>query len=466
MAHSKQALLESADMAPVQGSVEIDVPIEALWDCFSHPQWWSRWNRCMFWAHNRELAPGQQLIWAFEPLRWYYLYRLPGIAKLVEVEEKRRVTWEVTALPGFYARHTYFMEDLGGGRSRFGSWEQAMGPTFRLLKRFWLAHFGFVKDRSLQGARLLELIYRQQGRLDGQTLRRRSPFRPLREMLRSASLLPMKHIELAPRVYAVLNGGGNSLVLQDGGEVLLVDPKMPPFAGLLRRWIDRRWAAPVRTIVNTHFHYDHTFGNGLYPQARIFAHRTAPELMRQRDRAWWRGHPEGLPAAENLVDEGCTLQVGQQEIALHHSGRGHTASDLWLTFRRGPVEIVATGDVASLSVYPFFDVGAGGADVLNMIRLLRHWAQTYPQAIFVPGHGPLARAADLQAHADYLAFLYDSVAAARAAGLSREEAVRQVDLAYFGLFNVPIFHYGWSFLSARSNVEAIYQLQERSAGLL
>ena len=124
----------------------------------------------MFWVHNSDLQPGQELIWVFEPIRRWYLYKLPARARIVELESQHKVTWEVTFIPGFYARHTYSMEDLGAGRTRFGSWEKAMGPIFRLLRVFWLAHFVFVKERSLLGAQTLETIYREKGSLHPQHL--------------------------------------------------------------------------------------------------------------------------------------------------------------------------------------------------------------------------------------------------------------------------------------------------------
>jgi len=459
VAYNAQTLAQSTDMAPVQGTVEVAIPADVLWRCFTRADQWPRWNRCMFWAANRDLKQGDRLLWAFEPLRRWLPYKLPGIAELVEVEPGRQVTWEVTAVPGFFARHSYTVEDLGDGRSRFGSWEKAMGPSFRLLERFWVAHFEFVKDRSLQGARLLEQIYRTQGDLD--TIPRRNLLQPVREVVRAAGLLRLQVEQIAGGVYAVLGGGGNSLVVHDGGEVLVVDPKMPPFAGRLKGWIEETFDAPVTTVVNTHFHYDHTQGNDLYPGARIIAHADAPGLMARRDADWWQEHPAGMPAAGELVAAERRLAVGNQEVRLMVGGRGHTTTDLWLYLERDGQQIVATGDVASLSVYPFFDLGEGGADVPNMIRRLRQWAEDYPEAVFVPGHGPVATADDLLAHASFQAFLYDSVAGCRAAGLSEAETVRNIDLALFDLFIVPMFHYDHLALSSRSNIRAMYRLQER-----
>src|SRR6266699_647787 len=139
-------LAESEGMIPVQGAVDVDVPLATLWDFFTHADWWPSWNRCFFWAKNRSLVKGLQLVWVFQPIRWWYPYKMFAIAKIVELEERRRVTWEVTALPGFYARHTYHVEELGNGRSRFGSYEKAMGWSFHLFRWFWIPHFIFVKD--------------------------------------------------------------------------------------------------------------------------------------------------------------------------------------------------------------------------------------------------------------------------------------------------------------------------------
>jgi hypothetical protein len=164
------ALAASTAMEPVAGTVDVDIPADKLWAAFSRPDLWPRWNRCMLFVRNRELVLGDHLVWAFEPIEWWLIYKLPAIATIVDLDPDRKVTWEITAVPGFYARHSFTVEDLGGGRSRFGSWEQAMGPTLEATKAFWIAHFSFVRDASLEGARLLEDIYQEHGSLDEELL--------------------------------------------------------------------------------------------------------------------------------------------------------------------------------------------------------------------------------------------------------------------------------------------------------
>src|SRR5947209_16696955 len=402
-------LAESNDMTPVQGVVEVDIPIEVLWESFAHANDWSGWNKCFFWVGNRDLVQGQQLIWCFQPIRWWYLYKMPAIAKIVEVEKYRKVTWEVVALPGFYARHTYHMEDLGNGRSRFGSWEQAMGWSFRPMKKFWLAHFVFVKDRSLEGARRLEAIYRQRGTLNEQVLPRKNylPF------LLSLLLLPLllvaavvyrfyrtymrlNAVKLAPDVHAVFGGGGNSLIVKDGKDVLLVDTKFPPASGWLRNWISRNIGSPVTKIVNTHYHYDHTQGNILYPDAQIIAHKNVPTFMMDQEGDWWNSRRSGIPAV--LLDDGShRLSVGKQKAVLTHPNIAHTHGDLWVHLPKQ--NIIATGDLLFHTYYRFFDQSEGGTVIPRLIKEVRNLADTHPTALFMPGHGPLADARALHRYA-------------------------------------------------------------------
>jgi len=142
---------------PVEGSIELDIPVERLWQIFRHVRLWARWNRSIWMAGvtGGQLAEGEQLVWAFQPIRPEYLYKLPVTARLVDMVPERRLTWQVTILPGMHARHTYWMEPISEARCRFGSWEVAEGPLYRLLRPFWLAPFRFVRDESLAGARHL-----------------------------------------------------------------------------------------------------------------------------------------------------------------------------------------------------------------------------------------------------------------------------------------------------------------------
>jgi len=138
---------------PIQGAVEVDMPVERLWEVFTDVKGWSQWNPCFRWSRvlGGELRRGATLVWAFNPIEPRYRYRMPAIAKVVEFEHHDRVTWEAS-FPGFHALHSYRFEALGSDSCRFGSWEVAEGRAFDATERFWLAHFRYVCRSSLRGA--------------------------------------------------------------------------------------------------------------------------------------------------------------------------------------------------------------------------------------------------------------------------------------------------------------------------
>jgi glyoxylase-like metal-dependent hydrolase (beta-lactamase superfamily II) len=470
---NEQRLAASTDMEPVQGTVDVDVPIDIFWECFRSANFWPRWNKCFFWAHNRDLALGKQLIWAFQPIKPWYLYKMWAIAKIVELEKQRKVTWEVTAFPGMYARHTYHVEDLGNGRTRFGSWEKATGWGFNIIKKFWIAHFTFVKDRSLEGATTLANQYKQTGRLAPEALPRKTrAFFWLAALIVAllvggtywfySSFMRETAVALAPGVHAVIGGGGNSLVVENGGDVLLIDTKFPPGSNWLRSWISSNVKSPVTEIVNTHYHYDHTQGNSLYPGARKIAHERVPALMQAYDSDWWVKHASGVPT-DLMSDAGGTIQVGSKRVLLFHPSPAHTAGDLWAYLPDD--NIVATGDLVFNRYYPFMDQPEGGTSIAGIIKAARKLASDYPTARFLPGHGPMATAADLNRYADYLELLSSSVRRAQHEQRSEQRAASEIDLSRWNLSILPSFHHNriiWA--TASNNIRWAYRLESTTGG--
>jgi len=148
--------ISPAPPLPIAGSVELAMPVEALWQAFLDVPRWRDWNPCIWRSRVRggELREGATLVWVFNPIRRAYPYKMPATAAIVEFEPCDRVTWEVAA-PGFHAVHSYRFAEAGPGRCRFGSWEVAEGAVYRATRRFWLAHFRYVCRASLAGAATL-----------------------------------------------------------------------------------------------------------------------------------------------------------------------------------------------------------------------------------------------------------------------------------------------------------------------
>jgi cyclase len=189
---------------------------------------------------------------------------------------------------------------------------------------------------------------------------------------------------------------------------------------------------PVRTLVNTHHHGDHTNGNCLFADATVIGHR----LCREGVRAQVIG---GLDAVfgsvdwgeltirppEVVFDEQLTLYVGDVRVELHHLGTpAHTTNDVvaWLPDKR----VLFTGDLVFNGGTPFMLMGSveGFLEALPRLR-------EFDAATLVPGHGPVCDPAAIDDGDRYARFVLQLAAEALDAGLAPLEAAREADLGEF-----------------------------------
>ena len=256
---------------------------------------------------------------------------------------------------------------------------------------------------------------------------------------------------------ADLTLGGNTLVLADKGEALLIDTKFPYLAGALLR--DTRAlagadAAPI-TLVNTHHHADHTGGNAIVvPESEAHAHaramdRIGGQLARFRQAA--AGGPAQLNrtgASRGLIelaataadgadswteddvvpsnripDAGATLEIGSTRVEIHHFGAGHTDNDLVVHLpERG---LVHTGDLVFNGTHPFYDPG-GGVDARGWVAALKKARELCEKdTIVVPGHGPVGDRSIIDAMISYHERLIEEVQRAIEAGEPREDVIER-----------------------------------------
>ena len=192
--------------------------------------------------------------------------------------------------------------------------------------------------------------------------------------------------------------------------------------------------APVRAVINTHHHGDHTFGNCLFPGAAIIAQERA------RDEAIAFGPPRELPFwdgpdwGELTLDppfityaDQIAVHAGDLRAEVRHVGTAaHTTNDsvVWIPER----SVLFCGDLIFNGGTPFVLMGsvAGAIDVLRQV-ITPLGART-----IVPGHGPVFTGAEpIEQTLDYLRFVQQTAAGGHAAGLTPLEAARAVDLGPF-----------------------------------
>lgn len=275
--------------------------------------------------------------------------------------------------------------------------------------------------------------------------------------------LRLRPVPLEPGVTAILGGGGNSVVVDGGDAVLIIDPKFGLSAGALKRWVTRNTNGAVSIIVNTHYHYDHTQGNVRYPGARILAFDSVRGFMLGEandfnDPEWWMARTPFLPN-QAVSRSGTTLAFGGHTLVLVHPGPAHTRGDLYVYL---PSEdVVVTGDLLFHTYYPFFNGSPAGCSIPGLIAALRQLAGEHSGARFVPGHGPLAQAGDLIRFAEYLEALQAAIAAALQDGLSESDAVKRISssIADWKLVPLPSM-LGWRVLvsTAGNNVRWAYRI--------
>lgn len=228
--------------------------------------------------------------------------------------------------------------------------------------------------------------------------------------------------------------GGTIGWLTNSSGTLLVDSQFPDTAETLLAGLVDRGALPVRTLVNTHHHVDHTGGNAVLRAAdvRIVAHRGAAELQRSAAAA---AKPPVTPAvAETTFAREWKVEIGDERIVARHHGPAHTAGDAVITFENAAV--VHMGDLVFDRVYPFVD-RASGASIRGWISILEAVVANHPaDAIYVFGHVAEGRPAtggadDVLVQRDLLAAALDEAQRGMAAGASREEIVDRDTLPGF-----------------------------------
>jgi glyoxylase-like metal-dependent hydrolase (beta-lactamase superfamily II) len=231
---------------------------------------------------------------------------------------------------------------------------------------------------------------------------------------------------VAAGLHVLFGQGGNIAVSTGSDGPVLVDDQFAPLAPKIEAAVHALQDAPVRFVINTHWHFDHTGGNEPFGKsgALIVAHENVRRRMSttQFIAAFGREFPPSPAGALPVVtfDDGVTLHWNGEEIAVEHVDPAHTDGDALVWFRKA--DAVHTGDTYVSGMFPFVDVSSGGS-LAGVIRSAeRVLAVAGPATTIIPGHGPLSNAAELRAWREMLIVARDRVTAALAGGTTLEAA--------------------------------------------
>ncbi len=261
---------------------------------------------------------------------------------------------------------------------------------------------------------------------------------------------------VAGPVYMIQGGGGNIGVVADPLGVLMIDAMETPSSDQIRAAIKSLPGGErVRVLVDTHWHSDHTDGNkSLGLGATIIAHENVRSLLSRV-----QGQPDQKTGAEfeaalpNVTySDKLTVHAGGEEIRLVHYGHAHTDGDTVVFLDKS--KVVHMGDMFFNGRFPFLDVENGG-DIDNWVRQLDAILAVLPaDSKIIPGHGPLATAADLKA---FRQMLSDS------AGIVRNEMKEGKTLEQVKAAGLPERFASWSkgFMSTPRWLELVYRSLEK-----
>lgn len=225
--------------------------------------------------------------------------------------------------------------------------------------------------------------------------------------------------QVAPGVAVVFGAGGNIGVSYGEDGTVLIDDQFAPLTDRILAEVERLGAKPVKYLINTHWHFDHSGGNENLGKAgvTIFAHENVRVRLAAGGTVAGNVSPPAPKAALPVVtyEQGVSFHLNGDRIDAISTGGGHTDGDTAMYWRTA--NVLHTGDLMMNGMgFPFVDVSSGG-NALNLVKTLDHLiAVTNPGTKVIPGHGPVGTQADLIAWRTMIAGSVELIRARRAAG--------------------------------------------------
>jgi len=261
------------------------------------------------------------------------------------------------------------------------------------------------------------------------------------------SKVEIKVTKVAGTVYMLQGYGGNIGVCVGDDGILIVDDQFAPLADKIKAALKGISDKPVKFVLNTHWHFDHTGGNAYFGEtAPIIAHENARERLQTGGtiHAFNMEIPPAPKAALPVVtfDDKLKIHINGEDIRAIHFPKGHTDGDIVVFFPQS--NVVHMGDDFFAGMFPFVDLESGGsvqgliADVAQIIPMLP------PNVKIIPGHGPLSNLDDLKKFEDMLRGASAAVAAAMKQGKTLDQMKKENVLANYadwgkGMLNADLF---------------------------
>jgi glyoxylase-like metal-dependent hydrolase (beta-lactamase superfamily II) len=237
--------------------------------------------------------------------------------------------------------------------------------------------------------------------------------------------MAVKAVKLTDSLHVLEGAGGNVLVFVWDGGVLLVDDKLPPASASVKAAVAAITPKPIRFVVNSHWHRDHSGGNEALAGdgSVIVAHENVRRRMSVEgfiavfDRKSPPSPLQALPVVTFTRD--VTFHLGGEEISVVHVPSAHTDGDSFVRFRKA--NVLHMGDCFLNGSYPVIDHSSGGSFAGLLSGADEALGLVDERGRIVPGHGQVAAPSELRRWREMLGTILDRVRKAVAAGRTLEE---------------------------------------------
>ena len=253
---------------------------------------------------------------------------------------------------------------------------------------------------------------------------------------------PLETQRLAQDVTMLSGPGGSVVVLNGPDGKVVVDTFVAPAWPRLKMALDGLGNAPVKCVIDTHWHFDHTDNNAHLHAAgaTVLAHDNTkkrmsephdlPVLYRAADGTLAGLHFDPSPAEalpQQTFAASHKLQANGETLALQHVAPAHTDSDIYIHFQNA--NVIQMGDLFFNGMYPYIDPGTGGSITGMIAAADKVLSLAGNDTKIVAGHGPLGNKADLTKSRDMLITSRDRVQRLKSTGSSALEAVAEKPFA-------------------------------------
>ena len=233
--------------------------------------------------------------------------------------------------------------------------------------------------------------------------------------------------DVAKGVHVLTGTLNNTTVVVGSDAIIVIDNQFAPRYGAIMEKIRTLSGKPIRYVVNTHYHYDHTGGNAQFRRqgVDIVAHANAVARLIDPPPDPFSGLPNaptppaGLP---NLPYSGAgtTLSIGGVTAELVHPAPAHTDGDTVVILKE--VNVIAAGDIVG-NHYPNIDLAVGGGIDGTIAAVDVILGRMDDRTKLVPGHGPVLGRAEVVAFHNMLKTARERIVRAKAGGMSEAQVV-------------------------------------------